>query len=137
MAGFPDRVGVHVGYDEALSHRLFAGGDAVLVPSRFEPCGLTQMYGLLYGTVPVVAATGGLADTVITANPMALAAGTATGLTFHPTDALALSQALRRLCRLHGDPAVWTKLQRTGMKQPVGWQASSAAYAALYQSLAA
>ena len=78
-AAHPGRVAVRIGYDEALSHRMFAGGDAVLVPSRFEPCGLTQMYGLRYGTLPVVAATGGLADTVITANPAALAAGVATG----------------------------------------------------------
>ena len=68
-----------IGYDEALSHRMFAGADAVLVPSRFEPCGLTQMYGLRYGAVPVVAATGGLADTVDHANPAAMAAGAATG----------------------------------------------------------
>ena len=70
------------------SHRLFAGGDAVLVPSRFEPCGLTQMYGLRYGTVPVVSAVGGLADTVIHASPAALSAGVATGVVFHPVDAL-------------------------------------------------
>ena len=114
---------------------MFAGADAVLVPSRFEPCGLTQMYGLRYGTLPVVAATGGLADTVITANPMALAAGTATGLTFHPTDALGLAQALRKLCQLHADPKAWAAMQRQAMKQPVGWGASSAAYAALYTEL--
>jgi starch synthase len=136
-ASFPGRVGVRIGYDESLSHRMFAGGDAVLVPSRFEPCGLTQMYGLRYGTLPVVAATGGLADTVVTANPMALAAGAATGLTFHPTDALALSQALRRLCQLHADRALWTRMRKTAMKQPVGWEASSAAYAALYEGLTA
>ncbi len=134
-ATYPGRVAVRIGYDEPLSHRMFAGGDAVLVPSRFEPCGLTQMYGLRYGTVPVVAATGGLADTVITANPMALAAGTATGLVFHPTDALALRQALRRLCQFHADPAVWKSLQRAGMRQPLGWEVSSAAYAALYEGL--
>jgi len=132
---FPGRVGVRIGYDEGLSHRMFAGGDAVLVPSRYEPCGLTQMYGLLYGTLPVVAATGGLADTVISANPMALAAGAATGIAFHPTDALALSQALRRLCQLHADGALWTRMQKTAMKQPVGWEASSAAYAELYEGL--
>ncbi|MBV0911760.1 glycogen synthase GlgA [Anianabacter salinae] len=132
---FPGRVGVKIGYDEALSHRIFAGGDAVLVPSRFEPCGLTQMMGLSYGTVPVVAATGGLADTVIHANPMALAAKAATGITFHPTDATALGDALRRLVQLHGDTAQWQMVQKNGMKQPVDWNASSAAYARLYESL--
>jgi starch synthase len=131
----PGRVAVRIGYDETLSHRMFAGADAVLVPSRFEPCGLTQMYGLRYGTVPVVAATGGLADTVITANPAALSAGVATGITFHPTDALALTQALRRLVELHADPAGWAKIQRQAMKADVSWDASSAAYAALYESL--
>ncbi|GGW22256.1 glycogen synthase [Gemmobacter lanyuensis] len=132
---YPGRVAVRIGYDEALSHRIFAGGDAVLVPSRFEPCGLTQMYGLRYGTIPVVAAVGGLADTVITANPAALAAGVATGVTFHPTDAIAFAEALRRLVQLHSDRTVWTQLQKRAMAQPVGWGASAAAYARLYDSL--
>jgi starch synthase len=131
----PGRVGVKIGYDEALSHLMFAGGDAVLVPSRFEPCGLTQMYGLVYGTPPVVAATGGLADTVIDANLVALATGVATGITFHPVDALALRQALRRLCRLHAEPQTWRRLQLNGMKQPLGWEASAAEYARLYARL--
>ena len=134
-ARHPGRVAVQIGYDEALSHRMFAGGDAVLVPSRFEPCGLTQMYGLRYGTLPVVAAVGGLADTVITANPAAMAAGVATGITFQPTDAVAFGQALRHLLTLHADPALWGRVQRNAMRQPVGWQASAAAYAALYESL--
>ncbi|MGO4914786.1 glycogen synthase GlgA [Pseudogemmobacter sp. W21_MBD1_M6] len=134
-AQFPGRVGLHIGYDEALAHRMFAGGDAVLVPSRFEPCGLTQMYGLRYGTLPVVAATGGLADTVITANAAALDAGSATGITFHPTDALALSQALRRLAGVYADPARWAALQRQAMRQRVDWTTSSAAYATLYRTL--
>jgi starch synthase len=132
---YPGRVAVRIGYDEGLSHRMFAGGDAVLVPSRFEPCGLTQMYGLRYGTLPVVAAVGGLADTVITANPAGLAAGVATGLTFHPTDAAALAQALRQLLTLHADKPQWAKLQRNAMAHPVGWESSAAAYAALYESL--
>ncbi|MDZ4093618.1 MAG: glycogen synthase GlgA [Paracoccaceae bacterium] len=132
---YPGRVAVRIGYDEALSHRMFAAGDAVLVPSRFEPCGLTQMYGLRYGTLPVVAAVGGLADTVITANPAGLAAGVATGITFYPTDALAFGQALRRLLAIHGDPAIWVQMQRNAMRHPVGWQASAKAYGDLYQGL--
>ncbi len=136
-AAFPGRVGLHIGYSEPLSHRMFAGADAVLVPSRFEPCGLTQMYGLRYGTVPVVAETGGLADTVINANPAALAAGVATGITFHPTDALAFGNALRRLTQLYANRAGWAVMVRQAMKQPVGWQHSSAAYSALYESLRA
>ena len=134
-ARYPGRVGLGVGYDEALSHRMFAGGDAVLVPSRFEPCGLTQMYGLRYGCLPVVAAVGGLADTVIHANPAAVSAGVATGITFHPTDAIAFATALRQLVVLHGDRAGWARVQRNAMRQDVGWDHSAAAYAALYAEI--
>ncbi|MDR7126541.1 glycogen synthase GlgA [Pseudotabrizicola sp. 4114] len=133
----PGRVAVRIGYDEALSHRLFAGADAVLVPSRFEPCGLTQMYGLRFGTLPVVAATGGLADTVIGVSPATLAAGVATGVVFHPTDALAFGQALTKLVEVHAQPKLWARLQRNAMAHPVGWETSAAEYAALYESLRA
>ena len=132
---FPGRVAVKIGYDEGLSHRIFAGGDAVLVPSRFEPCGLTQMYGLRYGTIPVVAAVGGLADTVVNANPAALATGVATGITFHPTDAPAFAEALRRLVALHADSKTWGQIVKRAMAQPVGWDASAAVYAQLYESI--
>ncbi|NEY89163.1 glycogen synthase GlgA [Tabrizicola oligotrophica] len=132
----PGRVAVRIGYDEALSHRMFAGGDAVLVPSRFEPCGLTQMYGLRFGTVPVVSSVGGLADTVINVSPAALASGAATGVVFQPVDALALAQALARLGALYRDAKVWTSVQKAAMRQPVGWQGSAAAYAGLYAGMA-
>ena len=134
-AQFPGRVAVRIGYDEALSHRMFAGGDAVLVPSRFEPCGLTQLYGLRYGTLPVVAAVGGLADTVIHANPAAVSAGVATGITFHPTDMPAFSSAVRLLLALYADKALWAKVQKNAMRQDVGWDRSAAAYAALYAEI--
>ncbi len=134
---WPDRVGVRIGYDEALSHRMFGGGDAVLVPSRFEPCGLTQMYGLRYGTVPVVAATGGLNDTVINASPASLSANAATGVSFHPVDGIALSSALRRLTSLYADSPVWTRLVKRAMKAEVGWDGPAAQYADLYRSLLA
>jgi starch synthase len=136
-ARFPGRVAVRIGYDEAFSRRLFSGGDAVLVPSRFEPCGLTQMYGLRFGTLPVVAAVGGLADTVITANPAALIAGVATGITFHPTDAPAFGLALQNLIRLKSDPATWAQMMRNAMRHPVGWDESAARYAAIYAGLTA
>ena len=136
-ARFPGRVGVSIGYDEARSHRFFSGADAVLVPSRFEPCGLTQMYGLRYGTLPVVAAVGGLADTVIGASPATLAAGVATGITFHPVDALAFGQALSRLLALYAEPKTWAKMRKTAMGHPVGWEPSAAAYARLYERLTA
>lgn len=133
----PGRVAVRIGYDEALSLRMFAGGDAVLVPSRFEPCGLTQMYGLRFGTLPVVAAVGGLADTVITANPAALTAGVATGITFHPTDAAAFTLALHDLIALHGDADTWAQMVRNAMRQPVDWAQSASRYAALYAEISA
>ncbi|MBZ4022467.1 starch synthase [Rhodobacter sp. TJ_12] len=134
---YPGRVGVHIGYNENLSHRMFAGGDAILVPSRFEPCGLTQLYGLRYGCVPLVAAVGGLADTVIGATPASLAAKAATGVVFHPVDALALRQATRRLCSLYADRKTWAAMVKRGMKTELGWGASAASYAALYDRLLA
>ena len=136
-ARFPGRVAVRIGYDEGLSHRLFAGADAVLVPSRFEPCGLTQMYGLRYGTLPVVSLVGGLADTVIGANPATLAAGAATGVIFHPVDALAFGKALTQLLDLYGQPKLWAKLRSNAMGHPVGWETSAKAYADLYERLSA
>jgi len=129
-------VGVRIGYDEVLSHRMMAGGDAILVPSRFEPCGLTQLYGLRYGTIPVVALTGGLADTVIHASPAALAMGVASGIQFHPVNETALAGALTQLCALHAQPETWARMQRNAMRQPVGWGPSAAAYAALYREIA-
>lgn len=137
MRRHPGRVGVRIGYDEGLSHRMFAGGDAVLVPSRFEPCGLTQLYGLRYGCVPVVSAVGGLADTVIGATPATLGAGVATGIVFHPVDALGLEQALRRLLGLYADKGGWSAMIRRGMRTDWGWARSAAAYAALYDRLCA
>lgn len=134
---WPDRVAVRIGYDEALAHRLIAGGDAVLVPSRFEPCGLTQLYGLRYGTVPVVAATGGLNDTVIGATPASLSARAATGITFHPVDGIALAGALRRLVTLHADRPVWTAMVKRAMKADVGWHGPAARYSEIYESLTA
>jgi starch synthase len=136
-ARFPGRVAVRIGYDEGLSHQLFAGADAVLVPSRFEPCGLTQMYGLRYGTLPVVSLVGGLADTVIGASPATLAAGVATGVTFHPVDGLAFGRAMAQLLDLHRQPKLWAKLRANAMAQPVGWESSAAAYASLYERLTA
>ena len=130
------RVGVLIGYDEALSHRMFAGADAILIPSRFEPCGLTQLYGLRYGAIPVVARTGGLADTVIDANEAALRVGAANGLQFHPVTTDALARSLTRLCDLYAQPKVWAGMQRRAMAQPVGWDKAAAQYAALYTQLA-
>src|SRR6185312_11362769 len=110
------RVGVVVGYDEGLSHLMQGGCDAIVIPSRFEPCGLTQLYGLRYGCVPLVARTGGLADTIIDANEAALAAGVATGFQFEPANAGSLLHAVHRMVATHSGPAAWTSIQRQGMK---------------------
>ena len=131
------RVGVQIGYDEGLSHLMQAGGDAILIPSRFEPCGLTQLYGLRYGCLPVVARVGGLADTVIDANEAAVNAGAATGVVFAPSDPLALYGAIARTVRLHGDKAIWQAMQRAAMRADVSWAQSAARYAALYRDLLA
>jgi starch synthase len=127
---------VVIGYDEPLSHLLQAGADAILVPSRFEPCGLTQLYGLRYGTLPVVARTGGLADTVIDANEAALQAGVATGFQFSPIAAAPLADAIDRACDAFADKKLWTGMVRRAMKHPVGWATSAGAYAKIYAELA-
>ena len=134
-ARHPGRVGVRIGYDEALSHRLQGGGDAILIPSRFEPCGLTQLYGLAYGCVPVVARTGGLADTVIDANPAALAAGVATGVQMNAVSHNALAMAVSRAVELFAQGPAWKRMQKNGMTADFSWGASGAAYAALYRQL--
>ena len=131
----PGRVGVVIGYDEPLSHLMQAGADAMLVPSRFEPCGLTQLYGLRYGTLPVVARTGGLADTVIDANEAALRAGVATGFHFYPVSAAALADAIDRACDAFADTKLWAAMIRRAMRHPVGWEASAEAYARIYSEL--
>ena len=129
------RVGVIIGYDEQLSHLLQGGADAILVPSRFEPCGLTQLYALRYGCVPVVARTGGLADTIVDANVAALGARAATGVQFSPVTADGLRHGLRRAVRLYGDAKLWTQIQKQGMKADVSWGKSAERYADLYQRL--
>ncbi|MBC7800092.1 MAG: glycogen synthase GlgA, partial [Gemmatimonadaceae bacterium] len=115
------RVGLVAGFDEALAHLVQAGSDALLVPSRFEPCGLTQLCALRYGTVPVVARVGGLADTVIDANAAALAAGVATGVQFAPVSVPGLEAAISRTARLWQQPKTWARLQRNAMRADVGW----------------
>jgi starch synthase len=134
-ARHPGRIGLKIGYDEGLSHRLQAGGDAILVPSRFEPCGLTQLYSLAYGCVPVVARTGGLADTVIDANLAALDAGTATGVQFNGVTYAELADAIDRTLQFWRSPAAWRQLQRNGMKADFSWVQSGKAYAELYREL--
>jgi starch synthase len=129
-------VSVRIDYDEAFAHRLVAGADAILVPSRFEPCGLTQLCALRYGAVPLVARVGGLNDTVIDASEMALAAGVATGLQFAPVDTPMLEAAIRRAIALRRDATAWRRLQFNGMRSDVSWRLPAQRYAALYRELA-
>ncbi|GGB88369.1 glycogen synthase [Marivita lacus] len=132
----PGQVATHIGYDERLSHLFQAGSDAILIPSRFEPCGLTQLYGLRYGTLPVVARTGGLADTVIDANVAALIAKAATGFVFTDVTTPGLEQVIDRVIAAYADPKLWQSMQRAAMRHPVSWDSSAKAYRDLYADLA-
>ncbi len=128
----PGRVGTFIGYDEELSHLVQGGSDAIIIPSRFEPCGLTQLYGVRYGTLPVVARTGGLADTVVDATPDAIKEGRATGIQFSPIDAAGLNDALERTCALFERKRVWRSMMGNAMRYPVGWEQSAPEYHDLY-----
>jgi starch synthase len=132
---FPRQVGCVIGYDETLAHLIQAGVDFLVVPSRFEPCGLTQLYALRYGAAPLVARVGGLADTVIDANEAALAAGVATGVQFYPPDIGALAYAIGRAFDLYADSEAMRRLRLNGMRADVSWRAPARRYAALYAKL--
>jgi starch synthase len=132
----PGRSGVVIGYHEALAHLVQGGSDAILVPSRFEPCGLTQLCALRYGALPVVARVGGLADSVIDANEMAVAAGVATGVQFHPVTHEHLSMAFTRTALLWRDPFLWRRMQQNAMATDVSWGRAARRYAALFRELA-
>ena len=136
-ADHPGHVAVVVGFDEALSHRIQAGAAAMVVPSRFEPCGLTQLYALRYGAIPLVARVGGLADTVVDANEAAVADGVATGVQFAPVDTPSLVDAITRTITLYRQPDVWRQLQRRAMTRDVGWGAAAGRYFSLYEQLLA
>lgn len=136
VTAYPGRVGCVIGYDEELGHLMQAGADALLLPSRFEPCGLTQLYALRYGCIPVVARVGGLSDTVIDANEMARAEGIGTGVQFHPPTVEMLESAALRVASLWRKPALWRRIQRNGMRTDVSWRRSARLYAQLYRELA-
>jgi starch synthase len=134
-ASYLGRMSVRLLYDEHLAHRIIAGADAMLVPSRFEPCGLTQLYALRYGTVPVVRRVGGLADTVVDADPMAIKKDLATGFMFGPATAAALAQALDHAVKAWRQPALWRQLMVRGMAQNFSWDVSASRYLALYDEV--
>lgn len=134
FARYPGRLAVHIGYDEALAHRIEAGADAFLMPSRFEPCGLNQMYSLRYGTPPLAHRTGGLADTIVDASPENLSAGIANGFLFDEPSETALSACLDRLLALWDTPD-WENLIRVGTQASFGWNRSAEEYSKLYKSI--
>jgi starch synthase len=129
----PQKVAVKFEFSERLAHLIEAGADMFLMPSRFEPCGLSQLYSLRYGTVPVVRATGGLVDSVTNATDETLAAGTATGFSFHDYSSFALSETLRRAVGLFAKPDVWNRIVAAGMQQDWSWARSAKQYIALYE----
>ena len=131
----PREVAIGTGFDEPLAHLIEAGADAFLMPSRFEPCGLNQMYSQRYGTPPIAHATGGLCDSIVDCTPAALASGTATGFLFHDPSADALVATIKRAIAAYRDPATWQALQRNGMARDFGWGAGARRYAELYRSL--
>jgi starch synthase len=127
---WPSKIAVKIGFDEKLSHLLEAGSDFFLMPSRYEPCGLNQMYSLRYGTVPVVRATGGLDDTVAD-----IASPNGTGVKFGPYTASALAAAIHRALDLYADPARLDAVRRRGMKADHSWAVSAQRYEEVYRSL--
>jgi starch synthase len=133
----PGRVAVRLAYDEVLAHRVIGGADVIMVPSRFEPCGLTQLYGLRYGTLPLVRRVGGLADTVVDASADALRDGRATGFVFDAPTPAALEHAIERVVALFRQPELWRDIMRNAMAQDFSWDHAAGQYLELYRELIA
>lgn len=134
---YPGAMGRFVGYREDLAHLIQGGVDALLAPSRFEPCGLTQLCAMRYGAVPVVSRTGGLSDTIIDANNAGIARSAATGVQFAPPTQDMLEDAIRRTCALYRDPISWRRVQLNAMASDSSWRVSAGEYAAMFQRLIA
>jgi starch synthase len=130
---YPEKVAVRLGFSNELAHRIEASADIFLMPSHYEPCGLNQLYSLKYGTVPVVHATGGLADTITNFSQERLAAGEANGFSFDQYTTAALAEALDRACRVYSNRTEWEQLIRTGMQQDWSWAQSAREYDRLYK----
>lgn len=131
----PANVSVTIGYDEAFAHRIMAGCDVIMVPSRYEPCGLTQLYGLKYGALPLVRRVGGLADTVTDCSLENLAEGRATGMVFDEFSVDGFVQGVRRAFALWARPKDWKMVRRSGMQQDCSWQPVAERYLALYRGI--
>lgn len=125
---YPERVMVYIGYSESLAHKVEAGSDMFLMPSRFEPCGLNQMYSLAYGTPPIVYYTGGLADTVVNATEENIKKGTATGFVFYDSSGYSLKSTVLYALHLYRKKCTWQKIQKTGMEVDFGWELSAKQY---------
>jgi starch synthase len=136
-ARYPGKVSATIGFNEALSHQIEAGADMFLMPSRFEPCGLNQMYSQRYGTVPLVHATGGLVDTVVDATPQTLTDGSATGFVFSKESATEFLTAVQRALSAYRDQKTWRALIKNGMRRDFSWKQSAQGYVALYESVIA
>jgi starch synthase len=132
---YPDKMAIKLGYDESQAHLIEAGADVFLMPSRFEPCGLNQMYSQRYGTLPIVRKTGGLADTVVDALPNTIADHSATGFVFNEANASSLLEAIKRAMILYNDKTCWAAIQANGMKKDFSWRHSAVQYLELYRSL--
>ena len=132
---YPDKIAITIGYDEALAHLIEAGADIFLMPSRFEPCGLNQMYSQRYGTIPIVRKTGGLADTVTDTLPETLANQTASGIVYSEASSSALLEAIKRTLILYSMPDYWKKMQINAMKKDFSWQRSAEQYLSLYENI--
>ncbi len=132
---YPDKLGLRIGFDEGLAHRIQAGGDLFLMPSRYEPCGLSQLYSLRYGTIPIVRKTGGLADTVVPYSPRAVREGRATGFVFGEATPEALLMAVLLALRVYEDKKDWLALIKAEMAADVSWTKSAGAYADLYRKV--
>src|SRR5699024_1942141 len=132
---YPQQMGLSIGYDEPLAHSIQAGADIFLMPSRFEPCGLTQMYALRYGTIPIVHSTGGLSDTIVNVTDENIHQGSATGFVFEEPTSPALLTHIRRALHLYAQPSQWHKLSLLGMEQDFSWHTSAKAYLSLYRRI--
>ena len=131
----PHRIAARFTFCESQAHKIEAAADMLLMPSRFKPCGLSQMYSLKYGTVPIVRATGGLSDTITDATDEAIATGTPNGFSFREYSPLAFSETLSRACNAYARPETWRKIVTVGMGQDWSWQRVAREYAALYQRM--
>jgi starch synthase len=131
----PDKISITIGYDEKLAHLIEAGSDIFLMPSRFEPCGLNQIYSQRYGTIPIVRKTGGLADTVVDTLADTLNDNTATGFVFNEVSVGALMEVIKRALILYDHPKTWKRLQTNGMRKDFSWSKSAKQYMSLYSHL--